>query len=101
MEMILNNQPAAYCQRGHNLTMFESTRGASNVDLTIVDSAMVKLIHLWQCNEEESLSNHRYISYCIEKHKEISIEYDYNGAKYRTSEERFKRFENHFITEIK
>ena len=61
---------------------------------------MVKLIHSWQCNEEESLSDHRYISYCIEKHRAISTEYDYNGAKYITSEEGFKHFENHFITGI-
>ena len=47
------------------------------------------------------MSDHRYISYCIEKHRAISTEYDYNGAKYITSEEGFKHFENHFITGIK
>jgi sugar/nucleoside kinase (ribokinase family) len=33
-------------------TTFESTRGTSNIDLTVADSTMVKLIHAWQCNEQ-------------------------------------------------
>jgi hypothetical protein len=49
------------------LTTFESTRGTSNIDLNVADSTMVKLIHTWQCNEQESFSDHRYITFCIEK----------------------------------
>jgi len=83
------------------LTTFESNRGTSNVDLTVVDSTIVTLINTWQCNEQESFSDHRYITFRIEKHKVITNDYNYHGVKYITSEEGFKRFDNNFITEIK
>jgi hypothetical protein len=51
---------------------------------------MVKLLHTWQCNEQESFSGHRYITFCIEKHKIIFHDFNYNGVKYITSEMGFK-----------
>jgi hypothetical protein len=60
----------------------------------------VTLINKWQCNEQESFSDHRYIIFCIEKRKDIT-NYNYHGVKYITSEEGFKRFEGNFIEEIK
>ena len=83
------------------LTTFESTRGTSNIDLTVVDNTMVKLLHEWQCNEQESFSNHRYITFCIEKHKIIIQDFDYKGVKYITSDRGFQHFEENFIKEIK
>jgi sugar/nucleoside kinase (ribokinase family) len=53
-------------------TMFESNRSSSNVDLTVVDSTIVTLINKWQCNEHESYSDHRYITFRIEKRKAIT-----------------------------
>ena len=82
------------------LTTFESTRGKSNRDLTVADNTMVKLIHMWQCCEQESFSDHRYVTFCIEKNKAIFNDYDYNGIKYITSEDGFKQFEDNFIKEI-
>jgi hypothetical protein len=80
-------------------TTFESTRGTSNIDLTVADSTMVKLIHAWQCNEQESFSDHMYITFCIAKHAVIINDYNYNGIKYTTSEEGFKRFEDNCLNE--
>jgi hypothetical protein len=62
---------------------------------------MAKLLHMWQCKEQESFSEHRYITFCIEKHKVIFHGYDYNGVKYITNEKGFQHFENNFIKEIK
>jgi hypothetical protein len=62
---------------------------------------MVKLLHTWQCNEQESFSDHRYIIFCIEKHKIRFHDFNYNGVKYITSEMGFQHFENYFIKEIK
>ena len=52
------------------LTTFESNRGNSNIDLTKVDSTIVNIINKWQFNEQESFSDHRFITFCIEKHKD-------------------------------
>jgi len=83
------------------LATFESTRGANNIDLTVADSTMVKLLHTWQCNKQESFSDHRYITFCIEKHKIIFHDFDCNRVKYITSEMGCKHLENNFIKEIK
>jgi len=62
---------------------------------------MVKLFHTWQCNEQENFSDHMYITFCIEKHKIIFHDFNYNGVKYITSEMGFQNFENNFIKENK
>jgi len=95
------------CNRLHivnedsELTTFESNRGNSNIDLTTVDSTIVNIINKWQCNEQESFSDQRFITFCIEKHKDATNGYNYHGVKYITSEEVFKRFDDNFIKEIK
>ena len=48
------------------ITTFESTTGTSNIDLTIADNTMIKLLHTWQCKEQESFSDHRYITFEIQ-----------------------------------
>ena len=40
-----------------------------------------------------------YITFCIAKHAVIINDYNYNGIKYTTSEEGFKRFEDNFLNE--
>ena len=82
-------------------TTFESNRGTSNTDLTIADNKMATLLKKWQCNEQESFSDHRIITFQIEKSKDIINEYNYHGTKYITSEEGFKKFDDNFIKEIK
>jgi hypothetical protein len=68
------------------LTTFESTRGTSNVDLTVADNKIIKLMHTWQCSEQESFSDHRYITFCIEKYRIILQDFNFNGVKFITSE---------------
>ena len=83
------------------INTFESTMGASNIDLTIADNKMIKLLHTWQCNEQESLSDHRFITFDIETHKKTKQEFNYNGVKYITSEKGFQQFKTNLIKEIK
>ena len=45
------------------LTTFESNRGTSNMDLTIANNKMVTMIKEWQCNKQESFSDHRIITF--------------------------------------
>jgi len=57
------------CNRLHianedsELTTFVSNRGNSNIDLTTVDSTIVNIINKWQCNEQESFSDQRFINF--------------------------------------
>jgi hypothetical protein len=68
------------------ITTFESTTGTSNIDLTIADKTTIKLLHTWQYKEQESLSDHRYITFDIQTYKNLTHNLNYNGLKYITSE---------------
>jgi len=81
------------------LTTFESNKGNSNVDFTLTDTKMVTLVKEWQCNEQESFSDHRIITFRVEKHRGATCKYTHHGIKYVTSEEGYKNFEKNFIAE--
>jgi hypothetical protein len=61
---------------------------------------MVTLLNTWLCNEQESFSDHKIITFSIEKSKDITNDYNFHGIKYITSEDGFKKIDN-FIKEIK
>ena len=85
------------------LTTFESSRGTNNVNLTMADNKMVTLLNEWQCNELESFSDHRIITFRIEKKKKnrrTINKYASHGTKYITSVEGYKKFDDNFIAEI-
>jgi len=83
------------------LTNFESNRGNTNVDLTLTDNKMVCLVKEWQCNEQESFSDHRIFTFRVEKHKGATRKYTHHRLKCVTSEEGYKKFEKNFIAEIR
>ena len=56
-EFILSNRLNIRGNEDSAITTFESTMGTSNIDLTIADNKMIELLHTWQCNEQENLSD--------------------------------------------
>jgi hypothetical protein len=62
---------------------------------------MIKLMHTWQCSDQERFSDQRYITFCTEKRRIIFQDFDYNGVKFKTSEKGFQQFETNLIQEIK
>jgi len=65
-EFVINNR-IHIVNKDSQLTTFESTRGTSNVDFTIADNKMVTLLNKWQCNVQESFSDHWIITFNIEE----------------------------------
>jgi hypothetical protein len=72
------------------LTTFKSSRGNSNVDLTLTDDNLVTLVKEWQRTEQESFSDHRIITFRIEAHRGPTRKYIQHGIKYVTSVEGYK-----------
>ena len=62
---------------------------------------MLTLVKEWQCNEQESFSDHRIITFRVEKHRDATRKYTHHGIKYITNEEGYKKFEENFIAEIR
>lgn len=44
-------------------TTFQSSRGSSNIDLSIVNNQMLAAIKLWEISEEECFSDHNIIKF--------------------------------------
>jgi exonuclease III len=47
------------------LNTFQSSRGLSNIDLTISNNKLLKEVQEWKICEEESFSDHIIIQFCI------------------------------------
>jgi hypothetical protein len=46
-------------------TTFQNSCGASNIDLTILNNAAIKLIQEWAMHDKESCSDHNIIQYVL------------------------------------
>jgi len=95
-EFVINNRIHIVNEDGL-LPTFGSNRRTSNVDLKIAGNKMLILLNKWQCNEQESFSDHRIITFHTEKSKDITNDYNFHGTKHIMSEEGFVKFDNNFM----
>ena len=51
-------------------TTFHSSRGQSNIDITITDNKMLAAIEKWEISDEESASDHNIIKFHIKIEKD-------------------------------
>ena len=84
------------------VTTFESSTGSSNVDLTITNTKLTKIINNWTCTNEESCSDHKLITYTIPLSKyNNNIIYNYFGTRYITNANKYNDFRNNLQEDIK
>jgi exonuclease III len=62
------------------LTTYLSSRGSSNIDLTVINNQLLRSMVHWEISEEESCSDHNIIKFRL-GHKYHDTEYDYNGHR--------------------
>lgn len=74
-------------------TTFESNTGKSNIDLTITNDKLVSKVNEWKCGEEESCSDHRFITFNISNHKYYNEE-TFLGTKYIIKDGQLEDFSN-------
>ena len=76
------------------LTTFQSSRGKSNVDLTISNGNLFGEIKNWKISEEESCSDNRILQFSKGQNKlnEGLQETRYTGIKYRTKDKGRKKY---------
>ena len=76
------------------LTTYQSSRGRSNIDLTITNNSILKNLKDWEISMEDSCSDHNIIKFSLEQDNNYGIQYTYTGMKYITTEENYNRFEH-------
>jgi uncharacterized protein (DUF1684 family) len=71
---------------------FQSSRGSSNIDLTITNNKLLNEVQEWKKNEEESCCDHKTVQFCIRKQNAQQTGKNFEGIKYITGEN-LKKFE--------
>ena len=51
--------------------MFQTEKGASNIDLTVMNNQAIDCVTKWKVHEQESCSDHKIIKYGIGKGKDL------------------------------
>jgi hypothetical protein len=78
-------------------TTFQTCRGASNIDLTVINNAALKVIQDWNIYDQESCSDHNIIQFEIGK-EEIQVDKNKNtGKKYIVTKTNMAMFKERLI----
>lgn len=87
--ILLNNE---------NTPTFETSRGSSSIDLTLVSFSLTSLVQEWQVLDEESASDHKYIEFRIYENIE-KIKYK-STIKYSTRGADWSRIRSDFMPKV-
>jgi hypothetical protein len=82
------------------MNTFQSSKGSSNIDLTISNNKLLKEVQEWKINEEESCSDHKIIQFYIAQYSNQETEKNFHCVKYITRAENLKKFEAFVTQEI-
>jgi len=80
-------------------TTFENRRGKSNIDLTIVNNAMLSRVSQWNYSDQESCSDHRYITFTIAQNLTYQTPLTFRGIKYIVNPEKLEDFDATILRE--
>jgi hypothetical protein len=78
---------------------FQTERGASNIDLTVLNTQAIDYVKDWAIHEQESFSDHKIIKYEIGKGKNLGQPTGPNkvGKRYRVTQEGTETFQRTFV----
>ena len=100
MEEFLAYNQLYIINEGSERTTFQSSRGSSNIDLTIVNNHMLAVIEDWEILEEESCSDHNIIKYKLHFNPNRTHAYNFQGPRFIAREHQFADFHNNLRQQI-
>ena len=77
--------------------IFQSSRGSSNIDLTIVNNQMLADIKNWKISEEESALNHTTFKFCINFENDKTNKSNATGLQYIVKKQQHTVFYKNFF----
>ena len=75
------------------LTTFQSRKGSSNIDLTVVNNRLLKILYGWVISADNSCSDHNIIKFKIGHETNYGIQYNHNGPRNIKNEQNYDRFD--------
>jgi ribonuclease HI len=97
LEEFIHSQQLYIINEESPQTTFRSTRGSSNIDITVVNRRLLSTVTDWEISDQESCSDHSIIRFDIGHKKEQPKENKYYEVKYITNKEDLKKFKNNLI----
>jgi hypothetical protein len=75
-------------------TTFQSRRGRSNIDVTIVNNQLLNALQNWEISAEESCSDHNFIKFDLRQDTYHDTQYSYTGYRYVVTDGNLKKFDS-------
>ena len=63
-------------------TTFQSRRGSSNIDLTVINNRLIQNFHDWEISEDESCSEHNIIKFKLGHETKQVTQHKHRGIRY-------------------
>jgi hypothetical protein len=76
-----------------SLTTFRSSRGTSNIDITITNNQLLSTVMYWEISDQESCSDHSIIRYVIGHNTARRTERDTGEMKYKVKKDDKEKFQ--------
>jgi ribonuclease HI len=79
------------------LTTYWSSRGSSNVDLTVISNQLLRAVEGWEISDQESCSDHSIIKFAIGQGTWRRSIQDCQGARYIVKNEDLEKFQGNLL----
>jgi len=97
MEEILTNRDLHIMNEECDRTTFQSRRGSSNIDLTVINNQLLQNFPDWEISEDESCSDHNIIKFKLGHETKHVTQYNHCGFRYIIQEKNYNRFDRNLI----
>jgi len=81
-------------------TTLETCRGASNIDLTVLNNTAIKFLQDWTVGDRESCSDHNIIQYALGNEAFRPLEINTMGMRYTVTQKDIVKFQERVIQTI-
>ena len=100
LEEFLNYHQLHIINEDSARTTFQSSRGSSNIDLTVTNNHMLADIQYWKIMEEECCSDHNIIKYSLNFNLHKAHEYKFQGLRFMIKEQQHAEYHKNLRQQI-
>jgi len=97
MEEFLISRHLHIANEESHCTTFQTCRGASNIDLTVINNTALKILQDWNIFDQESCSDHNIIQFEIGKEKPQVEKTNNSGIKYIVTKANIGKFQERIM----
>jgi hypothetical protein len=97
LEEFLLNQQLYILNEESQQTTFRSSRGASNIDITVTNGRLLSTVMDWEISDQDSCSDHSIIRYVIRQRTAPRLCINKNEARCKFNDEGKQKFQENLL----